>query len=416
MRAVNKITKYTRKTRSILREEGGVSLAIKTLEKIKKKQIDKTTNPNRKIKFQSLVDRESVMAADWVSNKYQSVSLATKPKPPYTFNWVMSPPAGGGGHQNIFRFIEFLDSKGHKNNIYLYSTTDETTPDQARANVSAYCKAENLTFQRLGKKMAQADMIFATGWETAYPVFNEITTAKKMYFVQDFEPYFYAIGTDYILAENTYKFGFHAITAGGYLNHKLSTEYGMKCENYEFAADEKTYKYTNEKTRREIFFYARPVTERRGFDLGIMVLELFHKKHPEYTINLAGWDVSGYDIPFPYVNHKALDISQLPALYNKCAAALVISLTNMSLLPPELLACGTIPVVNEGPNNRLVTDNPFIAYVEASPARMAEELSSIVTDKNLIEKSKNASKSINRGGWAASKKKFLDVITKELQS
>ena len=31
------------------------------------------------------------------------------------------------------------------------------------------------------------DVLFATGWETAYPVFNMKTNAHKMYFVQDYE-------------------------------------------------------------------------------------------------------------------------------------------------------------------------------------------------------------------------------------
>jgi len=62
-----------------------------------------------------------------------------------------------------------------------------------------------------------------------------------------------------------------------------------------------------------------------------MALDLFHQKHPDYIINLAGWDVSDYSLPFPYVNSKTLEIHQLNDLYNKCAAGLVISLTNMSL-------------------------------------------------------------------------------------
>src|SRR5690606_37442928 len=61
------------------------------------------------------------------------------------------------------------------------------------------------------------DAIFATAWETAYPVFVDPSTARRLYFVQDFEPTFYATGSNSVLAENTYRFGFHGITAGRWL-------------------------------------------------------------------------------------------------------------------------------------------------------------------------------------------------------
>ena len=415
MEKFDKLKKYARKSATTLRNDGAVELGLKALQKIQKRQIGKSPDIAKKIKFVSLVDRESVMKADWTNQPYLPSSKVSQP--PYTINWVMSPPGGGGGHQNIFRFIEYLEEMGHKNNIYLYSTFDDMTIAQAKDNVSHYCKAKNLTFKKYKPgSMVSADAIFATGWETAYPVFNEKNDAKKFYFVQDFEPYFYAMGTDYILAENTYKFGFHGITAGGFLKDKLSREYGMQCDSYDFAADEKLYTRTNDEKRKEIFFYARPVTERRGFELGIMALELFHEAMPDYKINLAGWDVSGYDIPFPYINHNALKIDELPVLYNKCSAALVLSLTNMSLLPPELLACGTIPIVNDGPNNRLVSDNPFIEYTEPSPAALAQRLISVVQREDITSHSQKAAQSIDKTGWGKSKETFLNVLERELTS
>lgn len=412
MSVLGKVKKYTRKTVTTIKNEGFLELGIKSLQKLKKVQIQNTSNPSVKRQFVSLVDRQNVMAADWSNNPY--VAPNGSANKPYTINWVMSPPSGGGGHQNIFRFIELLDKNGHKNNIYIYSNYDDMTISQARENVKAYCSAKNLTFKRFNGSMVKSDAVFATGWETAYVVFNEKTHARKFYFVQDFEPLFYPMGTDYVLAENTYKFGFHGITAGGWLDDKLSREYGMKCDHYDFGADPKNYKLTNKKARKQIFFYARPVTERRGFDLGVMALEIFHNKHPEYEIVLAGWDVSEWNVPFPYTNLKAMQISELSDVYNQSAAALVLSLTNMSLLPLELLATGTIPVVNDGPNNRLVSDNPYIKYTEASPEALARALSDIVTMKDLPSYAEKASKSVASDGWDVAGEKFLAILEREL--
>ena len=48
---------------------------------------------------------------------------------------------------------------------------------------------------------------------TAYDVRNFHSTIHKCYFVQDFEPWFYASGSAASFAEETYRFGFVGITA-----------------------------------------------------------------------------------------------------------------------------------------------------------------------------------------------------------
>ncbi|MGC1176993.1 MAG: hypothetical protein WA843_02885 [Candidatus Saccharimonadales bacterium] len=329
----------------------------------------------------------------------------------------MSPPgASGGGHQNIFRFIKYLDSKGYKNLIYLYSTNDHSTPKQIKTRIKGFYDLDLEKVQRLkaGGSIDKGDAIFATGWETAYPVFNTPRNVKKFYFVQDFEPLFYPMGSEYVLAENTYKLGLIGITAGGWLSQKLKKEYDMKCHHYEFGSEPKLYNFTNEKKRKEVFFYARPITARRGFELGLMTLQKFHQMNPDYIINLAGWDVSEYEVPFPYVNHKALKLEELSNLYNRCAVGLVISLTNMSLLPLELLATGVIPVVNDGQNNRTVSDNDYIKYAAPSPDALAKAMDEIVNAKDAPEYAKNAAASVKQNGWGNSVEKFLKVLEEEL--
>lgn len=406
-----KIRKKYATTTRILKNDGPVVLAIRALEKVDKRRI----NESRKKKINFLVKTADILEADWSSKKDFGYKPANKKA--YTFNWIMSPPGkGGGGHQNLFRFIKFLESSGHQCRIYLYSNIDQRSVKEIRSTVKMYYPKINASIEWLSGDMKQADGIFATGWETAYPVFNSEIKAQRFYFIQDFEPLFYPVGSEYILAENTYKFGFYGITAGGWLSNKLSKEYGMQTDYYDFGSGNNFYKFTNNKKRKEIFFYARPVTTRRGFELGIMALDIFHKKHPEYIINLAGWDVSDYHIPFPYRNLSELSLKELPDLYNKCAAGLVLSLTNMSLLPLELLSCGTIPVVNDAENNRLVSNNSFIAYTPNNPASLADKLSDIVNMKDLPGYAKRASESVQSNSWEASGKKFVSIVEEKLRN
>ena len=402
--------KRIRRSINIVRHEGVAGFLLKFVRKSetmlqKRAKVKKTT-----IRF--LAKYSDVLEAQWVTHPY--VAHKVHKKPPYTINWVMSPPRNGGGHQNIFRFIKYLEDRGHTCRVYLYSTSDFATVGELRKGMEKSYPKTKASIEWLKNKMKPADIVFATGWETAYPVFNDKGDAKKFYFVQDFEPYFYPLGSEYILAENTYRFKFHGITAGKWLQHKLSTNYGMTCDSYDFGAEKSLYEYTNTVQRKEIFFYARPVTARRGFELGIMALEIFNKRHPEYTINLAGWDVSNYKIPFPYKNYKTLGLNELSELYNRCSAALVISLTNMSLLPLELLACGTIPIVSEGDNNREVSNNPFIQYAFPSPDSLAASLSETVERKDLLDHAQNGARSVESSTWKEAGSRVEKILTEQM--
>lgn len=411
IRKVKALPRYIKKGGSTLKNDGLIVTMILGLQKVQKMRAKTTTKPKAKIKFVSLVKLEDVLSAGKfpIANK-----LSRKATPPYTVNWVMSPPRGGGGHQNIFRFIDYLDSQGYQNNVYLYSTIDQITVKEVRENLKGYSKAKHITIQWLKDEMLPADAIFATGWETAYPVLNSSLQARRFYFVQDFEPYFYPVSTDYVLAENTYKFGFHGITAGGWLSHKLSKEYGMQCDHYNFGADPGLYSMQNHGKRKKVFFYARPVTSRRGFELGIMTLAKFHELMPDYEIILAGWDVSEYNIPFPYKNLKALPLSALNEVYNECAVALVISLTNMSLLPLEILAAGVIPVMNDGPNNTMVSNNQYIRYVSPTPNAMAKALQEEAKRKDLPQYAAKAAASVTSLSWGTACEKFEKIVQEQL--
>lgn len=397
----------------VLKNEGSTTLAIKVLAKAQNRKRHSAKHSSLK-SITMLVKPEDVIEADWTD-------ITKLPQPrkvkdsTLTINWVMSPPGkGSGGHQNIFRFIRFLEQAGHVARVYLYSAHDHRSIDEIKEVLKDSYPKTSAIIEWLEDDMEPASAVFATGWETAYPVFNSECSANKFYFVQDFEPYFYPVGSESILAENTYRFGFYGITAGGWLAKKLHEDYGMDTDYFNFGAEKSLYKLSNQSPRKEIFFYARPVTARRGFEIGLMALEIFHKQNPDYTINLAGWDVSDYQIPFPYKNLKTLTIQELSAVYNRCSAALVMSLTNMSLLPLELLACGTIPVVNEGQNNRLVSDNPHIEYTPTSPQALANKLSEIVNKKDLSKHAKQASQSVETATWEVSGARFVELVEKRL--
>lgn len=364
-----------------------------------------------------LVADDDAARVDWTSPGANLTEPITVSESSLELAWIMSPPGrGSGGHQNLFRFIAFAEQAGHRCTVYLYSSaTTEPSLAEARAVVaesSAYptVNAEFVAYDRERGVAAGTHAILATGWETAYPSFLDASRARRFYFVQDFEPSFYSLGSEYVLAENTYRFGFHGITAGGWLADKLSREYGMTTDKFDFAADTRHYSVTNPEARSEVFFYARPVTARRAFEFGTLVLEEFARLKPDVTINLAGWDLTGWKVPFAHVNHGSLDLEMLNGLYNRCAAGLVLSLSNMSLLPLELIASGVVPVVNDGPNNRLVSDNPFIEYVPTSPGAMARRMVEVLDRPDAADRVRAMPGSLGTPDWSESGRQFLAAL------
>lgn len=335
---------------------------------------------------------EDLVSADWTIP--QTPYKPTKKSPPLTIGWVI-PPMGpvSGGHLSILRLIHFIESKGHKCNIYIYDPEKSSSLEDMKTKLKNYQTVKAQIFYN-EKDMNGCDAIFATSWHTAYPVFNYKGNAKKYYLVQDFEPFFDPVGTYSTLAENTYKFGFRGITVGRWLSEKLSSEYGMKCDYVELGLNTKEYFLTNKTPRKKVLFYARPVTPRRGFELGILALQIFHESHPEFEINFAGWDVSPYAIPFPYKNLGIVPISKLNDLYNECAAGLVLSFTNMSLLPLEMLASGCRPVVNDAKHTRMVKYADQVFYAQPSPSGIANDLYEAITkiDQKAIEKMSTCAK------------------------
>lgn len=354
---------------------------------------------------------EDVLAADFIEKPYKQPKKINKSK--LKIGWVLSPiSAGSGGHNTITRFVRHLQAQGHDITIYLYEG-EQSVRDASRILKEGF--KTTVKVKKI-KDYEESDALIATGWETAYPVFNTKTNAHKFYFVQDYEPYFYGVGSRSVLAENTYKFNFYGITAGKWLTHKLSTEYGMKCDYFDFGVDLDIYKLKKGAVKKKkICFYARPVTERRAFEIGVMALEKFHKEHPEYEIEFFGWDVGDYKIPFPYTNRGIITHQELAELYQESVACLVLSLTNVSLLPFELLAAGCIPVMNDGDNNTMVLgQNDYIQYTQASPLELAKGLNAVVSRQNINEYASLAAASVKDKSWDASYKKVEEILLREV--
>lgn len=341
------------------------------------------------------VDPDDVLAAD-LSRPLQVRIPKVNAGEPLVINWLMVPAEPkSGGHTTIFRMIRYLEAHGYVNRVYFYNVYGGDYNYYKSIVRSFYGFHGQVS--HLDNGMEDAHAVVATAWATAYPVFNSRCAGKRFYFAQDYEPYFYPVGAMSLLAENTYRMGFHAITAGRWLAKKLNSEFGMATDSFEFGCDTSVYRQIKNSKRSGLVFYARPEAARRGYELGLMAMEAFAARCPDIDLHFYG-DTMG-DLPFRFINHGRVGPDKLNQIYNQCYAGLSLSLTNVSLVPHEMLAAGCIPVVNEAVQNRIVLDNSFVRYAPPYPQALASELEALVMTPDFDSLSAAAAASVRGTTW-----------------
>ena len=341
------------------------------------------------------VGRDQVLAAD-LSHPGQFSVPDILPGKPLHLNWVMVPPGpGSGGHTTIFRIIRYLEAHGYINRVYFYNVYE--ADHQYYESIIRNFYDFHGYVGKMDREMEDAHAVIATAWATAYPVFNSRCRGKRFYFVQDYEPYFHSVGAISLMAENTYRMGFHAITAGKWLAQKLNAEFGMPADFFDFGCDTSTYCRSGNSIRSGLVFYARPEATRRGFELGLLAMDIFAARRPDIDLHFYG-DKMG-KLPFRFIDHGHISPAKLNEIYNQCYAGLSLSLTNVSLVPHEMLAAGCIPVVNDAVQNRIVLDNSFVRYASPYPQALADELEALVTNQAFDSLSRAAAASVHATTW-----------------
>jgi len=306
-----------------------------------------------------------------------------------TINWFIPPVGkGSGGHLNLFRFIRLLEGMGFESRIVIVGSPRPISTSKARQEINDWFFPLNAdVYIDADDRLPGAHFAFATSWQTAYFVRRFRGCTQKCYFVQDFEPWFYAAGTDSLLAEATYHFGFTGFTAGGWLAQKLSQEYGMQTHALGFSFERELYRprpelYPHDGKRR-VFFYARPPTARRAFELGILVLRELCRRLPDVHVILAGWDLKTYEIPFPHEHAGLVELDQLADLYARSDVALVLSCSNLSLLPLELMACGVPVVSNRAPYTEWLLTKENAMLAEPTIDDLTQTIQQVLDDSHL---------------------------------
>jgi hypothetical protein len=310
----------------------------------------------------------------------------------------------------MFRMIEAVEAAGHTCVIYLYDRFDGVLSRHQQV-IRRCWPGVRAEIRSVADGLAPLDGYVATGWQTAHVLAarSDFPT-RRLYLIQDFEPYFYPQGSEYALAEDTYKFGFRCIVVGWFVADLLKKQFNVEIKLVaEHSCDTDVYRLKHPGQRTGVAFYAKPRVARRGFEIGTLALREFNRRRPDQEIHVFG-DPSA-KMPFPVTNYGSVSPAFLSDLYNKCRAGLAMSFTNVSLVPAEMLACGAIPVMS-GSYTQADLDNPFLRLAEPNPTAIADQLCAIM-DSGEPSPSEVAA-SLQSSNWKSAQAVCVQIIEDEI--
>jgi glycosyltransferase involved in cell wall biosynthesis len=308
--------------------------------------------------------------------------------------------------------VEAVEQAGHECILFLH--------DRYGGHVAAHERTIRQWWPNLQAQVRDAgdgirgvDACVASSWDTAHVLAvrgNE--PMRRLYFIQDYEPYFYAHGSQHALAKDTYRFGFRCVALGEMVARLLRQEIGIEPDITEFGCDTSVYKLLGDRPRSGVVLYARPDVPRRGYWLARLALQRFHQLHPDVEIHIFGEQVSG--LPFPATHHGRLTPTELNELYNSTIAGLAMSFTNISLVAEEMLAAGTVPVVNDSADARADLINDHALWAPPTPQGIATALSKAVCNTDIYGTARAAAGSVRQFGWSRAQADLVRIIEDEV--
>jgi glycosyltransferase involved in cell wall biosynthesis len=232
-------------------------------------------------------------------------------------------------------------------------------------------------FERWGA----VDVAVATGWQTVPRVLLLGQARARAYLVLDHEPEFYATSAEREWAAWTYRQGLHAIAASAWLAGLLRERYGASAGSFDFGVDHAVYRPLDLPRRDDrVLFYARAVTARRAVPLGLLALAELHRRRPGVAIGLFG-ESRPLQPGFPAEDLGVLAPEALARAYGEATVGVVLSMTNPSLIGPEMLACG-LPVVEldaDAMRASFGTDGPLL-LAALDPLALADAIEGLLDD------------------------------------
>ena len=246
---------------------------------------------------------------------------------------------GSGGHQTIVHLLRALEARGHRCSMWL---SEGGSPE----DFGAWFGSPGGGVHGSLDGWRGADVALATGWQTAHAVLRMERCGARAYLVQDHEPEFFGTSAERTWAEETYRLGLPCVAASGWLADLLRERYGARAWSFDLGVDHADYRARPDVERRDgvVAVYARAATPRRAVPLAVLAGEELMARRPGTEVVLFG-EARELEVGFRARQTGVLEGEALAALYAEATVGVVLSMTNPSLVPLEMMACG-LPVVD----------------------------------------------------------------------
>lgn len=305
---------------------------------------------------------------------------------------IVIPPfkSGAGGMNTINQIVMRIERMGHTCSFWLSDPFDELGRKSASVLrqwlVDHFAPVSAPLFKGF-EHWYGADVVMATGWQTVHPAMLLDGCRSRVYLVNDHEPEFYATSVESWLAEQTYSLDLYCIAASPWLRDLLIERYGASSTDFQLGVDHSNY-FPRPIERRQdtVIFYARAHTPRRGVEVATEALAELKRHRPDIRVVFFGHDGRVLS-PIPYEHIGIVTREELAWAYSEATVGLVLSMTNFSLIPKEMMACGLPCVELAGVSAESIfgEDGP-IELADLEPDSLADAMERLLTDPELWQR------------------------------
>lgn len=285
-----------------------------------------------------------------------------------------------GGHRKILTVCTALVEAGYRLRLYFYSSR---APSMIARDIERFFGPIEAEIDCFSGEIGTHQFAICTQWKTAYDFRKVDFDGKIFYFVQDFEPMFSGVGSDYMRAISSYQLDYQIICYGKWVAAVLADSLGVESSTIPFTLDHDTYgPPVREKSRDiDILVFARPSQDRRCLDLIVEGLALLKSQRPDVKIAFFGEDeYPDYGFELTTLGSFS-DLTELAALYRRAKVGICYSPTNPSQLGYEMIACGTCLIDVEVKFSELNFDgDDFVLYCDGTPEDMAAACERLLDD------------------------------------
>lgn len=366
--------------------------------------------------LQAVVEKRQVN--ERLSSYDPSVIHNTKPEKIQKITFVIERMAKyNGGQTSILRLGTELSKLGYQVGYMVYKPQSKSDMQECAAcNLNNY-QGEMYTNKYLDK--LNSDIVIASSWDTV--AFAKKMKGYKMYFLQDYEPYFYSFGELFLMARKTYEQGLHMVSLGPWNKEMVEKNCNIvsPVDSIEFPYERKEYPTG----RRDYATYSK----KREFTLAVY-LKYYGKRLPcisQYLLKQVKEEFKkdGIHLNIKYFgedksfrcdageNLGMLNKKELLTLYKRADFGMVASMSNISLVPYEMLATG-LPLIEfeDGTFPYFFPDNSAL-LISLSYQDLYHKIKEAIEKPQVLEEMHNtAERYLQTLSWQKSAKQFSEIL------